>query len=76
MRYLAVDIGASSGRHIVAEIKDGRLSLREVYRFPNGPRRTADGLVWDADALYSHIIEGLKAADAAGLRPDCVGIDT
>ncbi len=76
MRYLAVDIGASSGRHIVAEIKDGRLVLTEAYRFPNGPKATADGLVWDADALLSHIINGLKIAGEKGLRPDCVGIDT
>ena len=34
--YLAIDIGASSGRHILAHKKDGRIVLEEIYRFPNG----------------------------------------
>ena len=34
--YLAVDIGASSGRHILGHLEDGRMVLEEVYRFPNG----------------------------------------
>lgn len=76
MRYLAIDIGASSGRHIVAEMRGGKLALEEVYRFPNGPVRTADGLVWDFNGLYAHVLEGLKKAGELGKRPDCVGIDT
>ena len=76
MRYLAIDIGASSGRHIVAELKDGKLTTEEIYRFPNGPVRTAAGLVWDAEGLYSHIVAGLKRAGELGKRPDSVGIDT
>ena len=75
MRYLAVDIGASSGRHIVAELSDGKLTLEEIYRFPNGPKVTPDGLVWDAEALFSHIVEGLRMAGETGSRPDRLGID-
>ena len=37
--YLAVDIGASSGRHILGSVKDGRMELEEVYRFPNGMKQ-------------------------------------
>lgn len=76
MRYLAIDIGASSGRHIVAEMKDGKLALEEIYRFPNGPEQTADGLVWDAEGLFAHITEGLRRAGELGKKPDCIGIDT
>ena len=75
-RYLAVDIGASSGRHIVASLEGGRLVMREVYRFPNGAKEKNGSLVWDADALFEENLTGLKRADEAGLRPDYVGIDT
>lgn len=34
--YLAVDIGASSGRHMLGSIEDGKIQLEEIYRFPNG----------------------------------------
>ena len=36
--YLAIDIGASSGRHIAGWVEDGRLNLKEIYRFDNGPK--------------------------------------
>lgn len=75
-RYLAVDIGASSGRHIVASLEEGRLVMKEVYRFPNGAKEKDGSLVWDADALFEEILTGLEKADEAGLRPDYVGIDT
>ena len=75
-RYLAVDIGASSGRHIVASLENGKLTMREVYRFKNGVTEKDGRLYWDADRLFDEILRGLKAADEAGLRPDYVGIDT
>ena len=74
--YLAVDIGASSGRHIVSYLSNGKLVLREVYRFPNGVTEKDGHLYWDADRLYREILNGLKAAKAAGLTPTYVGIDT
>ena len=76
MRYLAIDIGASSGRHIIAELSGGKITLEEIYRFPNGPKATPDGLVWDAEELFRHIVEGLRRAGETGRRPDCIGIDT
>lgn len=74
--YLAVDIGASSGRHIVSCLKDGKLFLKEVYRFPNGAKRVGDRLFWEEDRLFAEILAGLKAAKEAGFTPDYVGIDT
>ena len=74
--YLAVDIGASSGRHIVSYLEDGKLVLKEVYRFPNGAKRVGDRLFWEEERLFAEILAGLKAAKEAGFTPDYVGIDT
>ena len=74
--YLAVDIGASSGRHIAAYLSEGRLELKEVYRFKNGATERDGRLYWDTDRLFDEIVNGLKAAKDAGLTPTYVGIDT
>lgn len=60
--FLAVDLGASSGRHIVGWMEDGVLNTREVYRFANGPVRTDRGLVWDIDHLLQEVKNGLRVA--------------
>ena len=75
-RYLAIDIGASSGRHIVASLEDGKLSLQEVYRFKNAMTEREGRLFWDVDRLFREILAGLKAAREAGLTPDYIGVDT
>lgn len=59
--YLAVDIGASSGRHILGWLADGRMQLSEVYRFKNGAEQHSDHLCWDVDRLKTHVLKGLKA---------------
>jgi len=60
--YLAIDIGASSGRHIVGYMKDGELMTDEVYRFPNG-MDTVDGhLTWDTDRLFREVKQGIAEA--------------
>lgn len=75
--YLAIDIGASSGRHILGRLEDGVLKTEEVYRFPNGMKKNAEGvLCWDAEALFFHVKEGMKACAARGIVPQSVGIDT
>lgn len=74
--YLAIDIGASSGRHIVAWREQGKMVLKEVYRFPNLPKTEGGHLIWDVNALYREVINGLKACKEAGYEPDSVGIDT
>ena len=58
--YLAVDIGASSGRHILASMDNGRMVLEEVYRFENGMVNTGGKKLWDVDKLYENILEGMK----------------
>ena len=76
MRYLAIDIGASSGRHILASLENGLLQTEEIYRFPNGAREKDGRLVWDVDALFSEILAGLKKAGDIRKKPDYIGIDT
>lgn len=74
--YLAVDIGASSGRHIVGWQENGEIRLEEVYRFPNGMKETKDGLVWDTDAIFSEIKNGLKKAVEKFGKIESVAVDT
>lgn len=74
--YLAVDIGASSGRHIVGWMEDGRLCTEEVYRFPNGVQRQDGHLVWDIEGILAQVKAGLKAAFARYPRIESVSIDT
>ena len=74
--YLAVDIGASSGRHIVGRVVDGRMELREVYRFENKLVRRDGHLCWQLDELEKNVVAGLKACREAGYSPATVGIDT
>lgn len=74
--YLAVDIGASSGRHILGSLKDGKLNLEEIYRFPNGMKDVDGSLCWDVEALFCEIKEGLKRCKEVGKIPSYMGIDT
>lgn len=74
--YLAIDIGASSGRHIIAELVDGKIVLEEVYRFWNGMDSIGDSLCWNVDRLFREIINGLKKCKEIGKVPSYMGIDT
>ncbi|MFB4275979.1 rhamnulokinase family protein [Nonomuraea sp. MTCD27] len=70
-RFAAVDLGASSGRVMLADLSDG-LSLAEAHRFPNGPVRVADRLYWDVLGLYREILTGLRAAGPVS----SIGVDS
>lgn len=74
--YLAIDIGASSGRHIVGWREDGTLKMKEVYRFPNGVQERDGHLVWDVDALLAHVKAGIAAAKAEFPEIVSLSIDT
>ena len=75
--YLAIDIGASSGRHVAGTFDGARLKLAEVYRFENGPVLMAGHLYWDLPAQWAQVCRGLRAAGAAQLGPiTSVGVDT
>ncbi|WP_372846688.1 rhamnulokinase family protein [Pontiella sp.] len=75
--YLAVDLGASSGRTIVGTFEDGKLSLKEMNRFWNGPTEVRGTLYWDFVHLFRNIQEGIALAKKEfGDGLVCMGIDT
>ncbi len=75
--YLAVDIGASSGRHILGSLDaEGHIQLEEVYRFPNGVKERGGHLTWDLQELASQIIRGMQRCAEIGKIPASMGIDT
>lgn len=74
--FLAIDIGASSGRHILGSVENGKMVLEEVYRFWNGMDNVDGTLCWDVDRLFREIIEGMKKCKELGKIPVSVGIDT
>lgn len=74
--YLAVDIGASSGRHMLASMEDGKMKLEEIYRFPNGMDNVDGTLCWDVNRLFTEIKNGLKKCKELGKIPSFMGIDT
>ncbi len=74
--YLAIDIGASSGRHILAHLEENRMVLEEVHRFPNGMVEKDGEHVWDVDELFRQIKLGLKKCAQLGKIPVSVGVDT
>ena len=74
--YLAVDIGASSGRLILGHREDGRMILEEIHRFGNGMVRKQGHLVWDVDQLFAEIITGMKKSAELGKIPESIGVDT
>ena len=75
-RYLAIDIGASSGRHIVGWTEKGELRTEEVYRFPNGVSEENGHLTWDIAALLSHVKTGIAKARERFGALESLSIDT
>lgn len=74
--FLAVDIGASSGRHIIGRMEEGKLVTEEVYRFENGMTNKDGKLCWDTDSLFQEILSGMKKCKERGIIPESMGIDT
>lgn len=75
--YLAIDLGASSGRVMAGRFSDGKLAIEEVHRFPNSGVETGDGWHWDFEGLFHSIVEGLSiAATRYGSEVVSVAVDT
>ena len=74
--YLAIDIGASSGRHIIGWKDGDGIRTEEVYRFPNGVREESGHLVWDMDALLKHVKAGIGKAKEKYGRIESLSVDT
>lgn len=78
--YLAVDIGASSGRHLLGWNEGGKIIMKEVYRFPNGVKESGGHLTWDIESLVSHVKYGIDEAlkvspEIVSLSIDTWGVD-
>ena len=74
--YLAIDIGASSGRHMIGFLDDGKFKLEEIYRFNNEMIKKNGHLCWDVKKLFNEIVNGLKKCAEVGKVPTFMGIDT
>ncbi|MCI6813273.1 MAG: rhamnulokinase [Lachnospiraceae bacterium] len=74
--FLAIDIGASSGRHILGTVENNKIVLEEIYRFWNGMDNIDGSLCWDVDRLFGEILTGMKKCKEIGKIPVSVGIDT
>ena len=74
--YLAVDIGASSGRLILGHLENGKMELEEVHRFENGMVKKDGELCWEFDRLFKEVVNGLKKCKEIGKIPVSMGVDT
>ena len=74
--YLAIDIGASSGRYIVGWKEDGAIQTKEVYRFPNGVKEENGHLIWDVQTLFANVVKGIGEAFQAYPQIESLSIDT
>ena len=74
--YFAVDLGATSGRTILASFDGTRISMQEFSRFDNPMIPLGGHLYWDIIGLYNEVLKGLRSVAAKGIRIDSIGIDT
>lgn len=74
--FLAIDIGASSGRAMIGTLKENILELKEINRFPNPIVEIGERQHWNLFHLYDKIIESLKIIKRDGLQIESLGIDT
>ena len=74
--YLAIDIGASSGRHILGWMENGKIRMEEIYRFQNGLEKRGGHLCWNLDRLFDEVVAGLRECKRLERIPASVGIDT
>ena len=74
--YIAVDLGAESGRVMLGSLSEARLVLEEVHRFPNGPMRLHGTMRWDLLRLWEDIKTGLRKVAARGLDVASISVDS
>ena len=74
--FAAIDLGATSGRVILAEINNGKISIEEIHRFPDPIIQMQGHFYWDFPAIYKSVVEGLAKIASMGIRVESIGIDT
>jgi rhamnulokinase len=74
--YLAIDLGATSGRHVIGYLENGEIVLKEIHRFKTEMDNSADGLVWGIPRIYNEILIGIKKAFELYPTIESLSIDT
>ena len=74
--YLAIDLGATSGRHIVAHKENGEIVLNEIHRFKTYMDDSSFGLVWDIPRIFNEIKEGIKKAFSIYKQIESISFDS
>ena len=74
--FVAIDLGATSGRVILATINGGKIEMEEVHRFPDTIIQMQGHFYWDLPAIYKSVIEGLRKVAERGVKVESIGIDT
>ncbi len=75
-KFLAFDLGATSGRAIIGSVEEGKITSEEVYRFPNAVTEIDGKYYWDINSLFDHFKSALKKVARMGVTVDSIGIDT
>ena len=76
MKFLAFDLGATSGRAIIGTVEGDRLTSEEVYRFPNAVKESDGKYYWDINSLFDHFKAALTKVAGMGVKIESIGIDT
>ncbi len=74
--FLAIDLGAESGRGVLVRLDGGKVAMEEIHRFPNRPVRLGGTLYWDFPFLFAEIIEAMKVCAERRVELEAIGIDT
>lgn len=74
--FFAFDLGATSGRSILATLKEGKIHLEELTRFPNKIYRIGEKYYWNIYSLFEELKNGLRMLQSKGIEPDAIGVDT
>ena len=74
--FVAIDLGATSGRVILATISGGKIEMEEVHRFPDTIIQMQGHFYWDLPAIYKSVVEGLRKVAERGVKVESIGIDT
>ena len=74
--FLAIDLGATSGRSIIGKVGDGKIEMKELTRFPNNIRKIRNHYYWNIFDLFEEIKKAIKACVKEGVKVESIGIDT
>jgi len=74
--FLAIDFGAESGRGIIVTLSSGKVSMKEINRWPNRPVRLNGTLYWDFPYLFAEMLEAMKHCASRGVKISSIGVDT